>query len=177
MYNWGMRQRSWSKQQLQEAVATSFSFRQVIAKLGLVEAGGNYAQLQKYIKEYNLDSSHFRGKAWNKGQKFGIRPLIPTKKILVIDSDFQSYKLKNRLFAEGIKLPKCETCGWNRKAVDGRLPLELHHINGDRRDNRLRNLRILCPNCHSLQPTHRGRNIKKPGWRNGLRRTLKMFAS
>ncbi|MDE1988391.1 MAG: HNH endonuclease, partial [Patescibacteria group bacterium] len=41
------------------------------------------------------------------------------------------------------------------------LPLELDHINGDRHDNRLENLRILCPNCHSLKPTHRGRNMNK----------------
>ncbi len=51
-------------------------------------------------------------------------------------------------------------CGWNKTTKDGRLPLELDHINGDSRDNRLTNLQILCPNCHSLQPTHRGLNKK-----------------
>lgn len=169
-----MRQRSWTREQLRQAVKSSFSLRQVIAKLGLVEAGGNYRQIQKYINEYNLDASHFRGKGWSRGQTFGIRPLIPTRQILVMGSTFQSYKLKKRLFAEGLKLPQCEECGWKRRTVDGRLPLELDHINGNRMDNRLENLRILCPNCHSLQPTHRGRNIRKPGWRNGRRQTLKM---
>ncbi|MGB4076287.1 MAG: HNH endonuclease [Minisyncoccia bacterium] len=38
------------------------------------------------------------------------------------------------------------------------MPVELDHVNGDRHDNRIENLRILCPNCHSLKPTHRGRN-------------------
>lgn len=169
-----MRKKSWTREQLGRAVAESFSLRQVLAKLGLVEAGGNYAQVRKYILEYNLDSTHFRGRAWNKGQLFGIRPLIPTKNILVANSSFQSHKLKRRLFAEGIKKPQCELCGWNQRSEDGRIPLELDHINGDRKDNRLENLRILCPNCHSLQPTHRGRNIGRPGWRNGRRQTLKM---
>lgn len=156
-----MRRRRWTRKQLKQAVKESSSLRQVIAKLGLIEAGGNYAQVRKYIEEYKFDSSHFRGRGWNKGKIFGIRPLIPTRSILVTNSDFQSYKLKLRLFAEGLKLPTCELCGWNRTAPDGRLPLELDHINGNRRDNRLENLRILCPNCHSLQPTHRGRNMLK----------------
>lgn len=64
-------------------------------------------------------------------------------------------------FAAGLKQPRCELCGWETLAPDGRLPLELDHVNGVRTDHRLENLRILCPNCHSLQPTHRGLNIGK----------------
>jgi hypothetical protein len=63
-------------------------------------------------------------------------------------------------FKEGIKKEECEMCGWAKSSLDGRIPLELDHINGDHHDNRLINLRILCPNCHSLQPTHRGKNKK-----------------
>jgi hypothetical protein len=155
------KKRTWTIEQLKEAVKTSTSFRQVLAKLGLKEAGGNYFQLRKYIKEFNLDISHFKGQGWNKGLRGIGKPRIPLEKILVKNSTFQSYKLKNRLIKEGLKPPYCEICGWSQRTPDGRLPLELDHINGDVHDNRLENLRILCPNCHSLQPHYRGRNKGK----------------
>lgn len=73
----------------------------------------------------------------------------------------RSYILKNRLIQEGYKKPICEKCGigeeWNGEV----LVLELDHINGDKYDNSLKNLRILCPNCHSQTPTFRGRKNKK----------------
>lgn len=137
----------------------SRSIRQVILCLGLIPAGGNYFQFTKYIEEFEIDSSHFKGQGWNKGLKGTGTFRWKLEEILVRGSIFQSYKLKNRLFGAKIKQPKCEECGWAVLSLDGRLPLELDHINGDSRDNRLENLRILCPNCHSLKPTHRGRNI------------------
>ncbi len=156
-----MRKRSWTTDQLKNAVKTSFSYRQVLIKLELREAGGNYEQIKKYIKECKLDIKHFKGRTWNKGLKGIGKPRIPLEKILIKNSYFQSFKLKKRLFAIGLKSQYCEQCGWAKYTEDGYLPLELDHINGDRHDNRLENLRILCPNCHSLQPTHRGRNMKK----------------
>ncbi len=152
-----MRKRSWSVDQLKDAVKSSFSYRQVLNKLGLREAGGNYEQVKKYIREYKLNNKHFKGRGWNAGLRGIGKPHIPLEKILVQNSDFQSFKLKNRLFNADLKPQHCEECGWAEKTNDGYLPLELDHINGDRHDNRIENLRILCPNCHSLKPTHRGR--------------------
>lgn len=130
-------------------------------KLGLREAGGNYQQIQKYAEEYNLDTAHFKGYAWNKGLTGIGKPRVPLEKILIRHSIFQSFKLKNRLFTAKLKPQHCEMCGWAQKTESGFLPLELDHINGDRHDNRLENLRVLCPNCHSLTPHHRGRGRKK----------------
>ena len=155
-----MRKRSWSIDALKEAVAQSTSYRQVLSRLKLREAGGNYEQIKKYINECDLDTRHFKGNAWNLGNRGNGKPRIPLEDILIRGSSFQSYKLKKRLFAAGLKPEHCEECGWAQKADGGYLPLELDHINGDRHDNRIINLRVLCPNCHSLKPTHRGRNRK-----------------
>jgi hypothetical protein len=155
------RYRSWNENQLREAVKNSFSYRQVLSKLGLIEAGGNYEQIKKYLKEYGINYKHFKGRGWNAGLKGIGKPRIALNLILKKDSTFQSFKLKKRLLGAGLKIEKCEECGWNKSTPEGYLPLELDHKNGDRHDNRLENLRILCPNCHSLKSTHRGRNIRK----------------
>lgn len=152
------KKQSWTDEQLRKAVLKSKSYRAVIKELGLIPAGGNYVQVKYRIVSLGLDISHFKGKGWNKGLKYELNNKIPIEELLVFNGRTQSYKLKNRLFKSGLKKPACELCGWAQKTSDGRIPVELDHINGDRYDNRIDNLRILCPNCHSLQPTHRGKN-------------------
>lgn len=153
--------RRWSDDDLKKAVAESFSYRSVIIKLGLVPAGGNYQHVLRTVADLGIQTDHFMGKGWNKGWEFDPRK----KQVALVDwlingSTVQSNTLKRRLFKEGLKTPKCELCGWEEMSIDGRVPVELDHINGDHEDNRLENLRILCPNCHSLQLTHRGKNKK-----------------
>jgi hypothetical protein len=152
--------KSWTDEQLIESVKNSYSTRAVIISLGLVPAGGNYIQVQNRINVLGLSTEHFTGSVWAKGKTWhtSTRPILSD--LLVKGSVVQSFKLKKRLFEEGLKTQKCELCGWAELSIDGRLPLELDHINGDRYDNRIKNLRILCPNCHSLQITHRGKNKK-----------------
>jgi HNH endonuclease len=152
----------WTDDQLQEAVATSTSVAQVIRAIGLIPAGGNYDQVQRRIAKLGLNTSHFKGSAWSAGLSVSCRPATPLAEVLVAGRPVTSHQLKQRLFREGLKKPACELCGWADVASDGRIPVELDHVNGDKTDNRLENLRILCPNCHSLQPTHRGLNTK---WR------------
>lgn len=170
-----MRKRSWTEAKLRNSVSKSSSIRQVLKCLNLKATGGNYNQIYKYLTEYKISISHFKGKAWNKGLKGIGKPKLSLKQILIKGSSFQSYKLKKRLFSANIKKVECEICGWAQKTDDGRIPLELDHINGNSTDNTLSNLRILCPNCHSLQPTHRGRNKIRSGGGIGIRAALKML--
>lgn len=155
-----MRKRGWTIEQLKKAVAEAKSYRQVLKFLNLKQAGGNYSQIKKYVKELSLDIKHFTGMGWNKGMHLPFEPKTSLGNILIENSDFQSHKLKNRLFKEGFKKPFCEECGWAKRAENGRLPLEIHHINGNSHDHRIENLVILCPNCHSLKPNYRGLNKK-----------------
>ena len=153
--------RKWITEELKKAAAESYSYRSLLQKIGLKPAGGNYRQIKKYLFEYKVDIGHFTGKGWNVGLKFIPNPKRPLKEILKKNHPFQSYKLKKRLFKEGIKEEKCEICGWAEISSDGRIPLEMNHINGEPTDNRIENIEILCPNCHSLRPHYRGSKLKK----------------
>lgn len=152
----------WTEAELRDAVARAPSFRQVLILLGLAPEGGNYRQVQRRIKHLGISTAHFTGQGWNRGWKFDPRPkAVPLAELLVAGRWTTTQNLKERLIRDGLRLPHCEICGWAEKSIDGRIPIELDHINGDNADNRLENLRILCPNCHSLQPTHRGSNQKR----------------
>jgi hypothetical protein len=153
--------RRWSDEQLKSAVAAARSYAGVIRGLGLIAAGGNYDHVKRRIHELSVDTSHFTHQGWNVGMKFDPRPIVAIEAVLVADRWTSSHGLKKRLFLAALKTPRCELCGWAEESPDGRIPVELDHINGDKDDNRLENLRILCPNCHALQPTHRGLNQRR----------------
>jgi hypothetical protein len=138
----------YNKEELIEAIRKSFSIAETCRNLSIRPSGGNYKTLNSLIKEHNIDITHFTGQGWNVGLKFRPMKTYLLEDILVEDSQYRSsYKLKNRLFENGIKQEKCEVCSnsvWN----DKKIPLELHHINGVNTDNRIENLQILCCNCH-----------------------------
>lgn len=158
----------WTDEELTEAVKNSRSIRQVLKHLGLAEAGGNYQHIPKKIRELGLDTSHFTGRSWSKGRKLPRRRQPLESYFIVTESqNIQSSRMRERLISEGYKEARCESCGLD-KWLEGMIPLELDHTNGNRYDNRLENLRILCPNCHALTDTYRGKNIGRSG---GTRQT------
>jgi 5-methylcytosine-specific restriction endonuclease McrA len=130
----------------------------VLRLLDVAPYGGNYDVLRKAIKHFGLDTSHFTGQAWNRGRTF--RPKQPLGHYLSNTLPIQSFKLRNRLLRDGIFERRCMRCG-NTDWLDPPIPLELDHVNGDRHNNRIENLRLLCPNCHALTPTYRNRKRAK----------------
>ena len=148
------------KEQLEETVKKSLSIAQVCRELGIVPIGGNYKTVKGKIAQWEIDTSHFTGQGWNVGKRYKpFKKVIPIEEILVENSLFSTSALRKKLIKEGLKECKCESCGiteWLNKPIS----FELDHINGVNTDNRLINLRIMCPNCHSQTDTFRGKGIK-----------------
>lgn len=152
----------YKKENLENVVKNSFSFAEVLRKIGLKDMGSNFKTLKKYIELYNLDTSHFRGQTWNKGMSnTDYAAYNKLTDVLNENTNFKSDTLKYRLIREGLKEWKCEKCGNNGIWMDQKLIFEIHHINGNHFDNRLENLQLLCPNCHSQTENYRNRNSKK----------------
>jgi hypothetical protein len=143
-----------------DAVKSSLSYAEVMRKIGLIPAGGNYDTVKRKIIELNLDTSHMTGKVWNQGERYrDIKKAQPLSEILIENSTFtNTNSLRKRLLRENVKEHKCECC--NKETWLGEpIALELHHINGIKSDNRIENLQILCPNCHAFTDNYRGKNI------------------
>ena len=165
--------KTWTDEQLIEAVKTSNKMKDVVKKLGLTVLGRNYTTINKYIKKLALDTSHFltRKDLANAARKH-LNKLSTNDLFAVNDIDRQH--IKRVIIKEKLIDYKCNVCGitdWNGR----KLSLHLDHINGINNDNRLDNLRFLCPNCHSLTDTYcaknknRGRNIESRTLTDSLR--------
>lgn len=145
----------YTKELMEDAVKNSFSYAEVCRKIGLKPVGSNYKTVKSKIELYNLDTSHFTGQRWNKGKGGSEETSIYSlDDILQEGVIYSSDSLRKRLVKSGLKKNECELC----HIFGEDIPLELHHINGNHYDNRLENLQILCPNCHSKTPNYRNRN-------------------
>ena len=147
-----------NRELLVRAVTESYSIREVLTRLGLVPAGGNYESVRKAIRVFGIDTSHLKGQGHLRGKThdYGKRPLDVILRRGKLENTF---RLKRRLIAAGLKAHRCEWCGltaWMGRPV----PLELHHRDGDRTNNVLSNLELVCPNCHAQSDNYRGKNKK-----------------
>jgi hypothetical protein len=152
------RHRRWTDDQLRAAVEAESSLAGVLRRLGLRVAGGNYEHIRRVIKVNGLATQHWTGRGHLRGRHNPHVPKAPLALLLVRGSAYHSNKLRRRLIGEGILPAICSACGgteWQGQP----MPLELDHIDGDRENNLLGNIRLVCPNCHALTPTYRGRNI------------------
>lgn len=137
------------KDELQKIISDSTSISEVLKRLGYPGKGSYHTEMTKFLKESNFDTSTLAGRHLKRYCDKGIKRKLLSE-ILTKNSTGNSNYLRNRLIACGVKEYKCENpeCGikdWHGKQIT----LQLHHINGDHYDNRLENLVILCPNCHS----------------------------
>jgi 5-methylcytosine-specific restriction endonuclease McrA len=148
---------SYSDSELIDAIKKSKSIAETMRNLGLKPKGEHYTKFHNRIKIKNIDITHFQsnvnGKAHNKLSKNDF-----IKKHCIINSNVTSYKLKTKLIEFGIMKNECISCKntgeWNNK----NLVLQIDHIDGNRKNCLIGNLRILCPNCHSQTETFGNKN-------------------
>lgn len=149
----------WSEELLKDIVSKSTSRKEVLLKLKIRSAGDNFKTLKKYLELYKIDTSHFircydRMVYRNKSNK------IDLDEILVENSSYNRSRLKNRLYEEGLRERKCCLCGQDEYWNGMKISLIIDHINGIHNDNRIDNLRIVCPNCNAGLDTFAGKNNK-----------------
>ena len=134
-----------TKPELQEQANKVVSIAGLIKLLGYKnEAGGTYSVVKKYLQLYEIDTTHWKGQAWSKDKK------------LKDWSKYATYQsIKRHLMVE--RGHRCEGCGLS-EWKNHKITIELHHVDGNRTNNLPENLELLCPNCHAMTDTWKGRN-------------------
>jgi len=138
------------KEALIKLVETAISRSQILRTMGL-NPPSNMRTLNKYVKRYQIDTSHF--------DPVLDRTKCSLEDVLVENSSYVNItRLKKRLVREGILEYKCAECSNEGSWLSKPLSLQLEHKNGIHDDHSKENLCFLCPNCHSQTSTYGGRN-------------------
>lgn len=154
--------RKYDKEWLEELCADSYSYAEVLRKAGRAQGGGAQATLKKKIEEFGVDISHFTGMHWqaSPNQQSQVKEKYQLDDIFVKNSPITQKVLRGYVERHQVLEYKCVNCGCNGEWQGGKIALEIDHIDGDNTNNEITNLRYLCPNCHALTSTYRGRNKK-----------------
>ena len=148
----------YSEQEAREAVAASRSWAEALRRLGMRPGGNNIKTLRAYAERWGIATDHFDPSAASRAALARRRRRRrPLSEVLVPHSTYHRGLLKERLYEEGCKERRCELCGQGEIWHGRRMSLILDHINGIGDDNRLENLRIVCPNCAATLDTHCGK--------------------
>ena len=121
------------------------------------ELGCNPKTINAVLERLGIE---YKGNQSGKGLSKPNGRYIPLLEYLEVSVDIQSNKIRKKLIQEGFKECKCERCGLSEWLGEP-LHLELHHIDGDKTNNTLENFQLLCPNCHSMTDSWRGKNCAK----------------
>lgn len=154
----GNYKRKYTKEVLREAVRHSTSVAGVLRYLGIHSKSGSvWSYVKRYIEEYHLDTSHFTGRGYYIGQYSAFR-LTPNEIFRVIDKPYReaAARLRRALIEVGVPYV-CSKCGQGDVWQGSSITLEVDHIDGDWRNCLRENLRFMCPNCHSQEPTSKNR--------------------
>jgi hypothetical protein len=149
---------TYSEAEARDAIARSKSYAEALRWMGMCASGGGTATLRKWAERWSISTEHFDPYASQRGLRR--RDAKPLADVMVKNSSFNRGHLKRRLYDEGLKSPVCELCGQGELWHGRRMSLILDHINGDGRDHRLENLRIVCANCAATLDTHCGRKLR-----------------
>ena len=151
------KRRRWTDESLVKAVEKHTNFTDVLRELGLRPAGGNHATMKRHAQRLCLDTSHFNDARRVRGlHLYRNTRRRSDAEIFREDSLVASTQLR-RAARRHVAPFRCATCGNEGTWRGEHLTLQLDHANGRYNDNRLENLRWLCPNCHSQTPTFAGR--------------------
>ncbi len=144
------------KKDLKKTISESKSLNEVLVKLGRNTSSVSYKVLRKYIEEEKIDVSHFltRKEITNQLLVNGKIKRIENFEMFTENSLVGRSVLKKRIITEKLINYECNFCGNDGNWMGNKITLILDHINGVNNDNRLENLRFLCPNCNSTLPTH-----------------------
>ena len=153
--------RQYTKEWLQELCQNSYSYAEVLNKAGRKQGGGAQQTLKNKIELWSIDISHFTGQRWhespNQLPQEG-KEKYTLDEIFIKNSPVTQKVLRGYVERHKIIKYECANCGCDGHWLNGIISLEIDHIDGDNTNNEITNLRYLCPNCHALTETYRGRN-------------------